>query len=88
MAKNLEIEFQTSVSAPEGPCPLAEPGRGAPLIEQPDLISIQKQPIEFNYDIAIKNSERKRFLGVVQEALDKGEITQEEAVRILKAELN
>ena len=88
----LEKLFDETKQMPAGDCPLPEPGRGAPLIEHVELISVEVQPINFDpsfsYDKDANQKEKERFEAVVRKSLEVGEITQEEADRILKAGLN
>ncbi len=84
----LEKIFQVTAVGPVGECPLPEPGRDAPVIENPELLSIEDQPINFDYDGVDNKAERKRFAEMVMAELRANNITKEEALRILNAELN
>lgn len=86
--KSLQRIFQETAARSAGDCPLPEPGRGAPVIEHTKLLTIKPQPEGYDYDLNGNREETERFLKSLSEAVEKGEITQQDANRILKAELN
>ena len=63
-SSSLENLFRrtASVPAPVGKCPLPEPGKGAPSVEHPDMMSILPQPVRFDYDGPPNKKEQKKFL--------------------------
>jgi hypothetical protein len=85
-SKSLEIAFNETVARPSGNCPLPEPGRGAPHFEHPQTVRIEKQPTDYDYDKKDNKAESERFIALVQEAVSRGEITKEEAEKLLETE--
>jgi len=67
-----------------GPCPLPDPNTyGTKTIHQSTLIRIEKQPPKYNYDIADNTAETEEFVQRLQESVLSGEITEEEAQKLL-----
>ena len=67
-----------------GPCPLPDPNTyGTKTIHQPTLVRIEKQPSNYNYDIADNTAEKEEFIQRLQESVLSGEITEEEAQKLL-----
>jgi len=62
----LEQLFKRTASQPSGDCPLPEPERGAPIIEDPHMLDIKKQPADFNYDIKTTQEENEGFIAAVE----------------------
>lgn len=75
MRKNLTREFERAAQAPPGDCPLPEPGRGAPAIEQVGLISIRQQPDKFDYDAEGNKAEQVRFVVQTMAAVAQGKVS-------------
>jgi len=68
-----------------GPCPLPDPDtHGTKTIHQPTLVRIEKQPPNYYYDIADNTAEKEDFIQRLQESVLSGEITEEDAQKILE----
>lgn len=83
MKENLEKIFADAARMPEGLCPLPEPGRGAPAIEEPELMDILPMEGESPDEWANKE-EQSRFEQTINKLLKLGEITEAEAQKLLK----
>lgn len=80
--KDLEKVFVESFNMPSGSCPLPEPGKGAPVIEQPELLDVLPMEGE-SPDEWVNKEERLRFEEMINKLLKLGKITESEAQMLL-----
>jgi hypothetical protein len=85
MKETLEKMFADTARMPEGTCPLPEPGRGAPVIEEPHLLEVLPTEGE-SPDEKDNNAERQRFEELLNKLLENGEISKEELKQLLEME--
>lgn len=73
----LDRIFNHTAEGEAGNCPLPEPGRGAPTIEQPGHLRIKNQPEGYDYDRQPNAKEAARFRKQLAQMIKAGQCTQE-----------
>lgn len=78
----LDRLFSRTQARTSGDCPLPEPGRGVDGIDEPGLLSIRRQPADYDYDTTTNLGEAERFNQELERMVRDGEISASEARRL------